>query len=80
MPDRLGRFRAVMVAWLAVWPTITLLLTVVEPMVQSWPLALKTLLVSAVMVPTMVLVLIPAIDRTVAFLTRFATTAGSRDS
>ncbi|MDJ0642871.1 MAG: hypothetical protein QNJ15_08640 [Erythrobacter sp.] len=71
MSDRMARVRMVAVAWIAVWPTITLLLTIVEPLARGWPLPLRTLLVSAVMVPAMVLVLFPAIDRLLSLVMRF---------
>ncbi len=63
MPDLRDRIRTVAVAWIAVWPTVTALLMIVEPFTTDWPLPLQTLLVTAIMVPAMVLLLVPTFDR-----------------
>ena len=67
-----SRLRAVLVAWGAAWPAITVLLLLLEEPTRSWPLAMRTLLLMGLMVPAMVLVLvlIPALDRTITALER----------
>jgi antibiotic biosynthesis monooxygenase (ABM) superfamily enzyme len=49
--------------WLAIYPTITLLLELGGPLINDWPLPLRTLALTAVAVPTMVFVLLPALQR-----------------
>jgi uncharacterized protein len=44
------------VVWLAIYPAITFVLWVAGPQIASWPLALRTLLITAVLVPLMVFV------------------------
>jgi antibiotic biosynthesis monooxygenase (ABM) superfamily enzyme len=54
------------VVWLAIYPAITFLLWLIGPQIASWPLPLRTLLVTAVLVPVMVFVLLPVIQRLLA--------------
>jgi antibiotic biosynthesis monooxygenase (ABM) superfamily enzyme len=54
------------VVWLAIYPAITFLLWLIGPQIASWPLPLRTLLVTAVLVPLMVFVLLPVIQRLLA--------------
>ena len=56
-----GRWRCALVIWLVAYPLITVLLYLLEPTVGGWPLPLRTLLVSSIMVPVMVLWLVPAL-------------------
>ena len=65
------RYRQALIVWLAIYPTITLLLEFGGPVINDWPLPLRTLAITAVVVPTMVFVLIPALQRAFAgWLTR----------
>ena len=57
------RLRAVLVTWAAAWPEITVLLLLLEAPTRDWPLALRTLLLTGLMVPAMVLILVPALTR-----------------
>lgn len=63
---RAPRLRAVLVSWAAAWPTITVLLLALDGMVGHWPLALRTLLLTGLMVPSMLLILVPALDELIA--------------
>ncbi len=64
-----SRWRCALVIWLVAYPLITTLLYLLEPTVGGWPLPLRTLLVSSIMVPVMVLWLVPALAaRVSAFL------------
>lgn len=60
MSERRDRWQTVVTTWLAVYPLITLLLAALEPLLATWPLPLRTLVVSLVMVPVMVLWVAPA--------------------
>ena len=63
------RWRCALVIWLVAYPLITLLSYFLEPSVGSWPLPLRTLLVSSIVVPIMALWLVPALAaRVSAFL------------
>jgi antibiotic biosynthesis monooxygenase (ABM) superfamily enzyme len=52
--------------WLAIYPALTLILWLVGPAIRDWPVALRTLALTAVLVPLMVYVLIPVIQRLLA--------------
>ena len=52
--------------WLAIYPALTLVLALIGPTVQPWPLPLRTLATTALLVPLMVYVLIPTIQRLLA--------------
>jgi antibiotic biosynthesis monooxygenase (ABM) superfamily enzyme len=60
------RWKMVVVVWLAIYPSITFLLWLAGPKMASWPLPLRTLAITAVVVPLMVFVLLPAIQRLLA--------------
>lgn len=45
--------------WIGVYPTITVLLAATTPIIGHWPLALKTLAVTAVMVPLIQFAVMP---------------------
>jgi antibiotic biosynthesis monooxygenase (ABM) superfamily enzyme len=49
---------AVMV-WIAIYPTITFVSYLIGDVIKEWPLPLKTLLMTGILVPTMVFVLLP---------------------
>ena len=65
-----SRLRGVLVPWAAAWPTITILLVVLEGPVGHWPLPLRTLLLTGLMVPTMGLALVPALDHVLDVILR----------
>ena len=60
------RTQTMLVTWLAAWPTITLLLAALEPVLIGLPLPVRTLALSALMVPAMVLGTIPLARRLLA--------------
>ncbi len=53
---------AVMV-WLAIYPTITFVSYLIGDVIKDWPLALKTLLMTGILVPTMVFILLPILRK-----------------
>ncbi|WP_375230054.1 hypothetical protein [Roseobacter sp. S98] len=55
--------RGVLITWDAAWPTITVLLFALEDMLGHWPLALRTLVLTGLMVPAMSLLIVPALYR-----------------
>ena len=60
------RYRQALIVWIAIYPTITLVLELAGPLIQDWPLPLRTLALTAVVVPTMVFVLLPTLQRVFA--------------
>ena len=65
-PRAPSRHRMAILIWLAIYPTITLLLELGGPLIDDWPLPLRTLALTAVAVPLMVYVLLPALQRAFA--------------
>lgn len=57
------RWKSAVLVWLAIYPTITLVLWLAGPSIAGWPLALRTLAITAVVVPLMVYLLMPAFQR-----------------
>jgi antibiotic biosynthesis monooxygenase (ABM) superfamily enzyme len=57
------RWKFAILVWLAIYPALTLLLWIVGPEIRSWPLPLRTLALTVVLVPSMVYVLLPALQR-----------------
>ena len=54
-----NRHRMALLTWLLVYPLITLLLAGLDPLLQDLPLPLRTLAVTAVMVPLLVYLALP---------------------
>ncbi|MEM8682167.1 MAG: hypothetical protein AAGF72_01985 [Pseudomonadota bacterium] len=49
--------------WLLVYPAVTLLLAVMQPIIENWSLPLQTLLLTGVLVPLLSLVVVPLANR-----------------
>jgi uncharacterized protein len=60
------RWKLAVVVWLAIYPTLTVVLWLAGPAIRDWPVALRTLGLTAAIVPLMVYVLIPSIQRLLA--------------
>jgi antibiotic biosynthesis monooxygenase (ABM) superfamily enzyme len=60
------RWKTAVVIWLAIYPSITLLLWLAGPRIGGWALPVRTLVVTAVLVPWMVFVVLPALQRLLA--------------
>ena len=60
------RWKFAVVVWLAIYPSLTLLRWAIGPEIIDWPLALRTLVLTVVLVPMMVFVLLPALQRVLA--------------
>jgi antibiotic biosynthesis monooxygenase (ABM) superfamily enzyme len=58
--------RVAVVVWLAIYATITLLLAILGPQIATWPLPLRTLVLTGIAVPLMVFVLLPGLQRALA--------------
>ena len=57
------RYKLALVTWIGVYPIITLLLALLGPTTAAWPLPLRTLLLTALMVPTLTWLVIPTLTR-----------------
>jgi antibiotic biosynthesis monooxygenase (ABM) superfamily enzyme len=57
------RWKFAVVVWLAIYPSLTLLVWLVGPKIAHWPLALRTLVFTVVLVPWMVFLALPALQR-----------------
>ena len=63
-PPRPNRHKMVLLTWLGIWPTITLTLWVLLPVLLTrFPLPLVTLMITALVVPLMGYVVMPALLR-----------------
>ncbi len=60
------KYKTAIVVWLAIYPLITLILWALGPYLAQIPLALRTLLLTVILVPTMVYALIPLWQRLLA--------------
>lgn len=63
LPARPPRWKQAVITWLAVYPALTLTLALVGPFMETWPLPLRTLLVTLMLVPIVVYVLVPLLNR-----------------
>jgi len=53
------RYKQAIITWLGVYTALTLVLAALGPMMESWPLPLRTLLVTLVLVPALTWVSLP---------------------
>ena len=57
------RHKLALLTWAGAWTVITLILWVLGPVMATWPLPLRTLLISVLMVVTLTWVVIPNLTR-----------------
>ena len=57
------RHRLALLTWLGAYPIITVILDLLGPTMVGWPLALRTLVVSLLMVATLTWVVMPGLTR-----------------
>jgi uncharacterized protein len=62
-PARPPRHKLALLTWAGAYSVITLVLALLGPTMASWPLALRTLLLSVIMVVTLTWVVIPVLTR-----------------
>jgi antibiotic biosynthesis monooxygenase (ABM) superfamily enzyme len=65
-PPMPSRWKMAVVVWLAIYPCLTFLLWLAGPRIASWALPLRTLALTALLVPLMVFLLLPAVQRLLA--------------
>ena len=57
------RYKQAVITWLGVYPALTVILAVLGPTMESWPLPVRTLLVSVVMVIVLTWLILPFLMR-----------------
>ena len=57
------RYKLALLTWAGAYTVITLMLTLLGPLMTSWPLALRTLVLSATMVVTLTWGVMPRLTR-----------------
>lgn len=62
-PARPPRYKEAVITWLGVYPTLTVTLALLRPMMATWPLPFQTLLVTLVLVPLLTFVIFPFLNR-----------------
>ena len=63
MPAGPPRYKLAILTWAGAYTIITLLLSLLGPAIASWPLALRTLLLSVTMVVGLTWVIMPRLTR-----------------
>ena len=57
------KWKFAIMVWLAIYPAITLLTYLIGDLIKNLPLALKTLIMTGILVPLMVFVLLPILRK-----------------
>jgi antibiotic biosynthesis monooxygenase (ABM) superfamily enzyme len=57
------RYRQALLTWVAAYPIITVILAVLGPEIARWPLALRTLVISVLMVAALTWLIMPTLTR-----------------
>lgn len=57
------KWKFAILVWLAIYPTITLVSFLIGDIIKNWPLPLKTLFMTGILVPLMVFVLLPLLRK-----------------
>jgi antibiotic biosynthesis monooxygenase (ABM) superfamily enzyme len=63
MMNRPPRYKLAFLTWTGAYTVITLLLALLEPVMTGWPLPLRTLLLSALMVLALTWLVMPTLTR-----------------
>ena len=65
-----GRWLSICTTWLGVYPLLTLLAWFLEPVLTGQHLAIRTLIMSLLMVPVMVIIVMPVMQKVMSLLTQ----------
>jgi len=57
------RYRQALLTWVAAYPIITAILALLGPEIAGWPLALRTLVISVLMVGALTWIIMPTLTR-----------------
>lgn len=61
------RYKMALVTWLAVFPLITLISTVLQPQLGQFPIVLRVMVITSIVVPTMTYLLMPQMTKILAW-------------
>jgi antibiotic biosynthesis monooxygenase (ABM) superfamily enzyme len=61
-----NRFRLTLVVWSAVYVLLTSLLLLLDPLIHGWPLPLRTMFATALVVPTLTYGILPTAHKRLA--------------
>ena len=57
------KWKFAVIVWLAIYPTITLVTFIIGDFIQKFPLPIKTLIMTGILVPLMIFVLLPLLRK-----------------
>lgn len=63
MSQRSQVWKLAVLSWLALWPTVTMMMWIVRPQLEGLPVAVQTLVMTGLIVPLMTWVLMPLLTR-----------------
>jgi len=56
-------WKIALLTWIALWPTVTVVMWVLQPQLRALPVPLQTLVITAIIVPLMTWVHMPLLTR-----------------
>ncbi|NJO01576.1 MAG: hypothetical protein HC880_07705 [Bacteroidia bacterium] len=62
-PQEPPRYKIALITWIAIYPPLTLILLIFGPYLEPFPLPLRTLVLTAILVPMMVYFLVPMLRK-----------------
>ena len=60
--EKAPRYRFAVIVWLAIYPAVTLAQWLLGPVMEGWPIPLKTLVISVIEIPYAVFFAIPLLQ------------------
>jgi uncharacterized protein len=64
MENTTPKWKTAFIIWLGIYPTMTILLFFIWPVIERFPLPLKTLCLTLVVLPIMVWIVLPLLHKT----------------
>lgn len=56
-----NRHKLAFLTWVVAFPVVSVLLALLDPLLGEWPMLVRTLVLTAIMAPTMVYVAMPSV-------------------
>lgn len=56
-----NRHKLAFLTWAVAYPVVSVLLAVLDPLLAEWPILVRTLVLTAIMAPTMVYIAMPSV-------------------
>jgi antibiotic biosynthesis monooxygenase (ABM) superfamily enzyme len=57
------KWKMAVMIWLGIYPTITVMIYIIFPLTEGWPIPLRTLAMTLVVVPIMVFIVLPFLQK-----------------